>query len=108
MQEYILSNKLVSFVANGPRDARPTYNWHAKCRQNSDRPGAALFAAPARSIRRRRNKQPAVVVFIDLLTALMKPAAMMKFSKSSILDKVSEGSALIFGLTRISLQHSVE
>ena len=50
-----------------------------------------------------RNKQPTVVVFIDILTAL----TVQKFSKSSMLDKVPEGSTLIFGVTRISLQHSV-
>ena len=67
----------------------------------------ALFAAPASSIRRGRNKQSTVVVFIDLLTALTRPAAVTKFSKPSILDKVPEGSTLIFGVTRISLKHSV-
>jgi len=65
---------------------RTAYSSHAKCRPYSDRPGAALFVAPASSKRRRRNKQPTVIVFIDLLTALTRSEAMTKFSKSIILD----------------------
>jgi len=78
-----------SAVADGPRDASPITG--------------ALSVGPTatdrlQGLRRRHNKQPTVVVFIDLHYSA-RPVAVTKFSKSSILDKVPEGSTLILELS---------
>jgi len=46
-----------------------------------------------------RNKQPTVVVIIDLLATLTRPAAAF--------GKVPYGKNLIFGVTRMSLEYNV-
>jgi len=102
-------NKLVSAFAGGPCDTRPITGTLSVGPTATERPRLCLLRWRGLYGKGATNSQVelTIVVFTDLLTALMKLATVTKVSKSSISDKVPKGCTLIFGVTRISLQHSV-
>ena len=124
-------NKLVSAVTDGPRDAlRMLKSYQLLHETQLQKTEYAMFVLQSTDMYHRPSKLYAglcIALTVDspdeltiagainrahlrpfLLTApSTKRLAVAKFSKSRVLDNIAEGSALIFAVTQISLQHSV-